>query len=66
MLPRRLSHDAPEAERRLWRVVRLDTHQELPGLILAADCDTGACTMKEGDAAKDYSLGPQGLAIVGR
>jgi hypothetical protein len=67
MLPRRLAAEAPEAERRRWRVVRLDTHQELPGEIVSADADSGICTMKGSDgAAKDYSLGPGGFAIVGR
>ncbi len=67
MLPRKIPQETPEALRRLWRIVRLDTHQELPGLILSADCDSGVAVMKQGDGtAKDWSLGPGGLAIVVR
>lgn len=67
MIPRKLPFDLPEAERRRWRIVRLDTHQDLAGLILSADVDSGACVMKEASgAAKDYALGPGGLAIIGR
>jgi hypothetical protein len=67
MLPRKLVQDMPEAERARWRIVRLDTHQDLPGLILSADADAGVVTMKGADgAAKDYSLGSGGFAIVGR
>ena len=77
---RRLAHDLPEAERRRWRIVRLDTHQEVPGLILSADADTGAATLKvevgvdiaeDGTRSAKYetqslSFGPGGFAIVGR
>jgi hypothetical protein len=80
VLPRKLAPDAPEAERRRWRAIRLDTHQELPGLILSADCDTGVCVMRvrgpdqvAADGSKspgfrsvDYSLGPGGLALIGK
>jgi hypothetical protein len=70
MLPHRLTADQPEAERRRWRIVRLDTHVMLGGLILEADCDSGACTMhvRRGDQVEVESLnfGPGGIAIVGR
>jgi hypothetical protein len=67
VLPRRLAHDLPEAERRRWRIVRLDSAETLPGLILNADCDTGACTLRGSDGElRDYSLGPGGLAIIRR
>jgi hypothetical protein len=68
MLPRKLAAELPEAERARWRIVRLDTVAELPGLILAADCDAGTATMKVpvSGEAKDYSFGPGGLAIIGR
>jgi hypothetical protein len=67
MLPRRIAQDLPEAERRRWRIVRLDTHETVPGLILSADCDTGACTMR-GPAPEptQYDLGPGGIAIIGK
>lgn len=67
MLPRKLAHDVPQAERRRWRIVRLDTHQEIAGEILSADIDAGVCTMKGPDGeARDYSLGPGGFAIIGK
>jgi hypothetical protein len=67
VLPRKLSHDLPEPDRRRWRIVRLDTHQQLEGEILSADVDAGVCTMKGADGeTRDYSLGPGGIAIIGR
>jgi hypothetical protein len=67
MLPRKLANDVDEAIRRRYRIVRLDTHEELPGEILSADADNGVCVMKEASgAAKDYSLGPGGFVIIGR
>jgi hypothetical protein len=80
MLPRKIPSDAPEAERRRWRVVRLDTHEELPGSVVSADCDTGVCVMRQRGPdqiaedgkrtmtfeAKDYSFGPGGIVIIGR
>lgn len=67
MLPRKIASDAAEAERRRWRVVRLDTYQEIAGEVLSADCDSGLCTIRkpDGDAA-DHNFGPGGIAIIGR
>jgi hypothetical protein len=67
VLPRKITQDMPPSERQCWRVIRLDTCKELPGEILAADCDTGVCTLKKADgAAQDYNLGPDSIVIVGR
>jgi hypothetical protein len=80
MLPRKLTHDQPEAERRRWRVVRLDTHEAIAGLILDADCESGAATMnvRRGNhiaengkrtpifEAEFLNFGPHGIAIIGR
>jgi hypothetical protein len=71
MLPRKLAADQPETERRRWRIVRLDTHEELPGLILSADCDSGACVMsvKKPDGAVEaehLSFGPGAIIIIRR
>jgi hypothetical protein len=67
MLPRRLAPDQPASERDRWRIVRLDTHEELSGEILSADVDAGIATMRGADgAAVDYSLGAGGIAIIGR
>jgi hypothetical protein len=67
LLPRRLAPDQPAAERARWRIVRLDTHEELPGEILCADADAGIATMREADGgARDWSLGAGGIAIIGK
>lgn len=68
MLPRRLTPDQPETERARWRIVRLDTHETLAGLILSADVDAGVARMKAASSGEtvDYSLGPGGIAIIGR
>jgi hypothetical protein len=67
MTPRKLSGEHPESERRRWRVIRADTMQELPGEILSADADSGACVLKQSNGeAKDFSLGAGGLIIAGR
>jgi hypothetical protein len=80
MLPRRIAQDLPESERRRWRIVRLDSYETLPGLVLSADCDTGVCTMRIQlgvDTADDgtktikfdtraHNFGPGGIAIIGR
>jgi hypothetical protein len=80
VLPRKLPAETPEAERLRWRAIRLDTHVELNGLILSADCDTGQCVMRvrgpdqiAGDGTRtpgyrtvDYNLGPGGLALIGK
>jgi len=79
-LPRKIRTDLPEAERARWAVVRLDLHQTLAGLVLAADADAGTATLRErgpDDVAQDgtrkptfkdvgYAFGPGGIAIVGR
>ena len=67
MLPRKLTGEDCEALRRRYRIVRADTFQELPGLILSADADSGVCVMKLANGeAKDFSLGAGGLIIAGR
>jgi len=80
MLPRKITHDAADGVKRLYRIVRLDTHQELPGEILSADADNGVCVMRERGPdeiaedgtrtptyrTNDYTLGPDGLAIIRR
>jgi hypothetical protein len=65
MLPTTLSAANPESERRRYAVVRLDTMETLPGLILAANCDTGMCLLRDDKGeAKEHFLGPGGLRIV--
>jgi hypothetical protein len=65
MLPHTLSAANPESERRQFMVVRLDTMEIVPGLILAANCETGMCLLRDtrGDS-KEHHFGPHGLRIV--
>ena len=65
MLPTILSAADLESERARYTVVRLDTFAIVPGLILAANCDTGLCLMRnEKGEAVEHSFGPNGLRIV--
>ncbi|MBV8118364.1 MAG: hypothetical protein JO081_00305 [Alphaproteobacteria bacterium] len=65
MLPQKLTAVDPESDRRRYKVVRLDTHQDVPGLILSASVETGTCMMRAGSGeAKEYNFGPYGLRIV--
>ncbi len=65
MLPDILSAADRESDRRRYAIVRLDTMAIVPGLILAANRDTGSCLMREGDGEpREYHFGPQGLRIV--
>lgn len=80
MLPRKITANQSAHERAKWNVVRLDTYQPLPGTIVSADADSGDCQMevvtgreKQEDGSvkvtmgkQDYSLGANGLAIIGR
>jgi hypothetical protein len=67
MLPTTLTAADPESERRRYKVVRLDTHQDVPGLILSASVETGLCMMRpDSGEAKEYNFGPYGFRIVPR
>lgn len=72
MLPLKLTAADPESERALWRVVRLDTHETLPGMIVCADVATGLALMQvkptaDGDPGQqEFVLGAGGLRIVPR
>lgn len=66
MLPRKIEADAPEAERRRWRVVRLDTHQQVAGDLISADADSGLVSMTVAGERKDHNFGPGAIAIIGR
>ena len=67
--PARLGPEQTEAERALWRIVRLDSLLALPGLILKADEMTGEAVMRQpapdGKTADvTYALGAGGIAII--
>jgi hypothetical protein len=79
-LPRTIGADWSEARRARWRIIRLDTHETLPGRIILADVDNGTaimCVRGPDSLAEDgsvvatwvqatYNLGPGGIAIVAR
>lgn len=65
MLPCKLSAFDPEPERMRWAIVRRDTMVDVPGMILAANVETGLCLLRNPDgSSKEFDFGPDGLAIV--
>jgi len=65
MLPRRLTAVDPESERKRYKVVRRDTMEDVPGLILAASVETGLCVLRgAAGASEEHNFGPDGLSIV--
>lgn len=65
MLPLKLTGADSETERSRWKVVRLDLMADMPGQILAADCQTGECLLKDRNGeCNGFSFGPNGLAII--
>jgi hypothetical protein len=65
MLPRKLTAVDPEAERRRYKIVRRDTFDDVPGLILSASVDTGLCLLRLANgASQEHNFGPDGLRIV--
>jgi hypothetical protein len=55
----------PESKR-VWKVVRLDTHADVPGEIIAADDASGECTMFAQGETKTHNFGVLGIKLVGR
>jgi hypothetical protein len=65
--PTKLSFAHPESERLLYKVVRRDTMEDVPGLILLASVESGACFLRGADGSnKEFEFGPDGLRIVRR
>lgn len=65
MLPRKLTAIDPERERRRYKIVRRDTMEDVPGLILSASVETGLCLMRLSSGAnQEFDFGPEGLRIV--
>ena len=55
----------PEAERKRWRVVRLDSYADITGEILFADELTGEVKTKDyGGFEKSYVLGEHAIRII--
>ncbi len=65
MLPMRLSAVDPEIDRRRYKIVRTDTMEDVPGLILSASVETGLCILRSpAGASEEFNFGPYGLRIV--
>jgi hypothetical protein len=65
MLPRKLTAVDPESERRRYKIVRRDTMEDVPGLILSANVETGLCLLRHSNgASQEFNFGPDGLRIV--
>ena len=65
MLPRKLTAVDPESERYRYKIVRRDTMEDVPGLILAASVETGSCLLRlSSGASQEFNFGPDGLRIV--
>jgi hypothetical protein len=50
-------------DKRKWKIVRLDKHEDVPGEIVAADEETGECKVKIGGEEKTLSF-PCGIKII--
>lgn len=65
MLPTKLTAVDPEEIRMRYKIVRRDTFQDVPGLILSASAETGICVLRDAHgAAAERNFGPDGLRIV--
>jgi hypothetical protein len=65
MLPHKLTAVDPESERRRYKIVRCDTLEDVPGLILSANIETGLCLVRlSNGASQEFNFGPNGMRIV--
>jgi hypothetical protein len=68
MLPTKLSAVDPESERRRYKIVRTDLMEDVPGLILSANVETGLCLLRrrvnDEDKTEEHNFGEYGLRIV--
>ncbi len=65
MLPRKLTAIDSESDRRRYKVVRCDTMEDVPGLILSASVETGLCLLRLANGeSQEFNFGPNGLRIV--
>jgi len=65
MLPQKLTAVDSEEERARYKIVRRDTMDDVPGLILSASVETGLCLLRlSNGASQEYNFGPSGLCIA--
>lgn len=55
-------HDS--ATKSHWKIVRTDNYADIPGEIVAADENTGECSMQVQGETKNMNLGPGGFKII--
>lgn len=66
MFVQRLTAIDPESERRRYKIVRRDTMEDVPGLILSASVESGLCLLRLSSGVnQERGFGPEGLRIVG-
>jgi hypothetical protein len=67
LLPETLTAVDPESYRSRYKIVRTDTMQDVPGLILSASVENGLCMVRNAAGESvEHSFGPRGLRIVTR
>lgn len=59
------SHQSAEIKS-VWKLVRTDSYLDIPGDIVAADEESGECSLCVAGKTKDWTLGPGGFRIVSR
>jgi hypothetical protein len=63
--PHKLTAHDPESEREKYKIVRRDTFDDVPGLILSASVETGLCLLRLASGeSHEYNFGPGGFSIV--
>lgn len=62
----RIDASASLEDKRRWRIVRRDSLTSVEGDIVAADEDSGECSLTVKGETKTFSFGPRGIRIVSR
>jgi hypothetical protein len=62
----KIESGASAEEKKLWKVVRVDSYTDVPGDIVSADEQSGNCTMMIAGESKNFSFGEHGIRIVRR
>ena len=65
-LPQELTASDPEHIRNLYKIVRRDTYDTIPGLILYANARSGFCIIRNATTkeSQEFALGENGITIV--
>ena len=53
-------------DKRQWKIVRTDNHEDVKGEIVAADETTGECSVQVGRETKTFSFGFGGIRLIAR